>query len=155
MLKDELTPPSLTLRIGLGKLVGFAIGALGFAFLPYIAPESSMMLRVGLLLWYGTMGAFIGVYGVYDRHPILNIPLPWWVRAPLIGGWMNFVLTLFAYDQFAYLMNAVTEWGATLGMGTLTSPFWFVGEGILVGLLIGWVCTRYGGEGEKLISRAE
>lgn len=151
MLSDALTPPSLTLRIGIGKLIGFIIGALGFVFLPYIAPESSMMLRLGLLLWYTTLGAIIGVFGVYTHHPVINLPLPWWFRAPLIGGWMNFVLVLFAYDQVAYLMQAVTDWGATLGMGTLTSPFWFIGEGALIGLLMGWGCTQLAGEGRELM----
>jgi hypothetical protein len=151
MLNNALTPQSLTLRIGLGKLIGFGIGILGFIFLPYIAPESSMMLRFGLLLWYATIGAIIGVFGVYTHHPVLNLPLPWWIRALIIGGWMNFVLVLFAYDQFAYLMQAVTVWGSTLGMGTLISPFWFVGEGALIGLLMGWFCTRFGGEGRDLI----
>ena len=51
-----------------------------------------------------SLGAVIGVFGVYTSHPVLHIPLPWWVRAPAIGGWMNFVLTLFAYDQFAALI---------------------------------------------------
>jgi hypothetical protein len=151
MLTEALKPPSLTLRIGLGKLIGFVIGALGFVFLPFIAPESSMMLRMGFLLWYTTLGAIIGVFGVYNHHPVINLPLPWWVRAPLIAGWMNFVLVLFAYDQFAYLMQAVTVWGSTLGMGTLTSPYWFIGEGVLIGLLMGWACTRIGGEGRELM----
>ncbi|MEP4475897.1 MAG: hypothetical protein ABJ024_12650, partial [Lentilitoribacter sp.] len=86
MLNDTLTPPSLTLRIGLGKLIGFGIGILGFIFLPYIAPESSLMLRLGLLLWYTTIGAIVGVFGVYTHHPVFNLPLPWWIRAPIIGG---------------------------------------------------------------------
>jgi hypothetical protein len=40
----------------------------------------------------------IGVFGVFDRHPVLYFPMPWYVRAPIIGAWVNFVLMLFTYD---------------------------------------------------------
>jgi hypothetical protein len=30
-----------------------------------------------------------------------------------------------------------------------TSPFWFVAEGAVVGLVIGCACTRIGGEGPE------
>ncbi len=143
-----LSKPSLTLRIGVGKLVGFIIGLAGFIALPFIAPESGLMLRWGILLWYATLGAVIGVFGVYDRHPVLNLPLPWWIRAPFIGAWMNFVLTLFVYDQFASLMaDLVTA-------DVITSPFWFVAEGAIVGSIIGWFATRFGGEGAETVRKS-
>ena len=31
------------------------------------------------------------------------------------------------------------------------SPFWFVAEGALVGLAMGWLCTRFGGEGAAAV----
>ena len=143
-----LTYPSLTLRIGIGKIVGLLIGLVGFAFLPFFASDASWMLRLGILLWYTTLGAVIGVFGVYTSHPVLHIPLPWWVRAPVIGGWMNFVLTLFVYDQFAALM--AETFGTTDAL--LTSPFWFVAEGAIAGLVIGGAATRFAGEGPETIT---
>ncbi len=142
-----LTSPSLTLRIGIGKLVGFVIGLVGFAFLPFFASDAGWMLRWGILLWYTTLGAIIGIFGVYSSHPVLHIPLPWLVRAPLIGAWMNFVLTLFAYDQFSAMMM---EYFA-VSSGTLTSPFLFALEGAVVGLIIGGVATRFAGEGPETV----
>ncbi len=57
--------------------------------------------------------------------------LLWWVLVPFLGAWMNFVLTLFAYDKLAAIMVS------TFGMdGFPLSPFWFAAEGAVVGLII-------------------
>ncbi len=146
-----LTYPSLTLRIGIGKTAGLVIGLAGFVFLPFFASEASWMLRFGILLWYTTLGAIIGVFGVYSSHPVLHIPLPWWIRAPYIGAWMNFVLTFFAYDQFQTMM--IKMFGTSNAL--LTSPFLFVLEGALVGLVIGGVVTRFAGEGPETVAHME
>jgi hypothetical protein len=142
MLKN----PSLTTRIGIGKAVGFVIGLIGFVALPYFWPDVSMMTRWGILLWYTTFGAIIGVFGVVTWHPVLNLPLPWWLRAPLIGGWMNFVLMFFAYEMMRAMLTSM--FGNT---GIMTSPYWFVVEGAIIGLLIGYLATRFGGEGKEAV----
>ena len=138
--------PSLMTRIAVGKAVGLIIGLAGFLALPYIWPEGGSLLRWGILLWYTTVGAVIGMFGVYTRHPVLQLPLPWWFRATLIGAWMNFVLVFFAYDTMATIM--ISFLGAE---SWLTSPFWFVLEGALVGLVIGYLATRFGGEGPETL----
>ena len=144
--------PSLMLRIAIGKGVGFLIGLIGLVALPYFVADVDWMTRFGVLFWYATVGAMIGVFGVFTYHPILHLPMPWWFRAPLIGAWMNFVLTLFVYDTFAIWMPEISE--VTFGSATLmTSPFWFVLEGALVGLLIGYLATRFGGEGKETVGR--
>lgn len=142
-----LTHPSLTLRIGIGITVGLVIGLVGLAFLPFFAADAGWMLRSGILLWYTTLGAIIGVFGVYSSHPVLHIPLPWWVRAPFIGAWMNFVLTLFVYDQFSTMI--IDAFGSA--HSALTSPFLFALEGAVAGLIIGFVTTRFAGEGPETI----
>jgi len=113
--------------------------------LPVIWPEAPLILRWGILLWYMTLGAIIGMFGVFTRHPVFGFPLPWWVRAPLLGGWMNFVLVLFAYDVMEKFMISFFGPG-----GLMTSPFWFVLEGAIIGLVIGLFATKIGGEGEEL-----
>ena len=134
--------PSLITRIAVGKAVGFVIGLAGLLTLPYFWPEAGWLFRWGILLWYTTVGAVIGMFGVYTRHPVLKLPLPWWLRATIIGAWMNFVLVFFAYDQMEAALLSM------LGAESwLTSPFWFVLEGALVGLVIGYLATRIGGEG--------
>jgi len=140
--------PSLITRIAIGKTVGFVVGLLGFFFLPYVFGETDLMIRWGFVFWYTTVGAFIGVFGVFTWHPILKLPMPWWFRSVWIGAWMNFVLTLFIYDRMqAYMIVFFGE------NGTLSSPFWFVSEGALVGLLIGYLATKFGGEGKEPVGR--
>lgn len=138
--------PSLITRIAIGKLVGFVLGLVGIISLSYMWPDSSWMERLAFLLWYTTVGAFIGVFGVLNWHPILRLPMPWWFRSTFIGGWMNFVLSLFIYDRLTVMMIQV--FGEN---GLVLSPFWFVAEGVVVGLLIGYFATRFGGEGPATV----
>jgi hypothetical protein len=140
--------PSLVTRIAIGKGVGFAVGLAGFIFLPFFVPEAGWLIRWGILLWYTTLGAIIGMFGVFTWHPILKMPMPWWVRAPILGAWMNFVLTFFAYDVMKDMLVAM--FGPE---GILASPFWFALEGALFGLLVGYLATRYGGEGKETVDR--
>ena len=140
--------PSLMARIAIGKLIGLLFGLAGFILLPYFLPEASWLLRWGILLLYITVGAIIGVFGVFTYHPVLKLPFPWWFRAPLLGAWMNFVLTFFAYDAMqAMLLSMFGE------NGVFKSPFWFTAEGAIIGLIIGYFATRFGGEGKEVVGR--
>jgi hypothetical protein len=140
--------PSLVTRIAIGKIVGFAFGLIGFLMVPYILPDASPMMQWGFLLWYTTMGAIIAIFGVFTRHPVLRMPMPWWFRAPFLGAWMNFVLTLLMYDQLRDF--SLSLFGPD---SAFTSPFWFVAEGAVIGLVIGYACTRIGGEGPETAGR--
>ena len=59
---------------------------------------------------------------------------------------MNFVLTLFAYDTLAAAMASVLS-----PKGILSSPFWFVAEGAIIGLVIGFAARRFGGVGPETV----
>ena len=140
--------PSLITRIGVGKAVGLIIGLAGFFLAPSLLGESDLMIRLAFVLWYTTMGAFIGVFGVMTWHPILHLPMPWWFRSVWIGSWMNFVLTLFIYDRMQSYMT--TLFGEN---GAISSPFWCVVDGAVIGLVIGFVATRLGGEGAETVGQ--
>ncbi len=140
--------PSLFTRIAIGKGIGFVIGLAGFLLLPYFVAEADWLIRWGILLWYTTVGAVIGMFGVFTWHPVLKLPMPWWVRAPIVGAWMNFVLTFFAYDAMKAMM--LSMFGPD---GVLASPFWFTAEGAVVGLVIGYFATRFGGEGPETVGK--
>lgn len=87
-----LKRPSLLTRMLIGKGAGLLIGIILFFTLLATWPSVDPLLPWGVLFWYVTVGAMIGLAGIYTRHPALGLPLPWWVRAPVIGAWMNFVL---------------------------------------------------------------
>jgi hypothetical protein len=57
-------------------------------------------------------------------------------------------LTFFAYDTMKAMMTSL--FGAD---GILTSPFWFAAEGAVIGLVIGYVATRFGGEGTETVGK--
>ena len=139
--------PSIMTRIAIGKGIGFVVGLAGLIFLPSFMPEAGWMLRFGILFWYITVGAFIGVFGVVTYHPVLHLPMPWWFRSTLVGAWMNFVLTFFMYDQFKLIMEQM--FGPD---GAISSPFWFVLEGAIIGMVMGFFATRFGGEGKDTIA---
>ena len=143
-----LEKPSLMMRIAIGKGIGFLFGLAGFLLLPYFLPDAGWLLRTGILFWYVTVGAFIGVFGVVTYHPVLKLPMPWWFRSALVGAWMNFVLVFFAYDVMANMIVAIFGKG-----GVIASPFWFTVEGALIGLVIGYFATRFGGEGKETVGR--
>lgn len=141
-----LEKPSLMTRIIVGKSAGFIIGLAGFLFLPHFLPEADWLIRWGLLLWYTTFGAIIALIGVFTYHPILKVPMPWWISSPLMGAWLNFVIVFFSYDTMAAMMTSVFG-----DASSLSSPFWFAAEGAIVGLIIGFVATRFGGEGADTV----
>lgn len=138
--------PSLMTRIVIGKTIGLVIGLLAFFTIPQLVPEMSPLIRWGILFWYVTFGAIIGMFGVFTYHPILKLPFPWWIRATFVGAWLNFVLVFFAYEQLGQIM--VATFGAD---GILQSPFWAVAEGAVLGAIIGFFATKYGGEGKEAV----
>jgi cytochrome P450 len=139
--------PSSTTRVAIGKGIGLLIGPAGFILLPSFLPEAGWLARWGILLWYTTVGAIIGVFGVYAWHSILESPMPWRLRAPLLGAWIDFVLTSFASDPLQ--ATVIARFG---GQGLATSAFGFTADGAVVGLVIGDFATRFGGEGEEAVA---
>jgi hypothetical protein len=68
MVKSVFDKPSILTRIAVGKGVGFLIGLAGFIIMPMLWPEAPELLRWGILLWYATLGAVVGVFGVLNYH---------------------------------------------------------------------------------------
>lgn len=132
---------SLRTQCVVAKAVGLLIGVLGFALMPLFMPDADPMLRWGVLLWYPTLGAVIVAADTLYLAGASPVPLPWWLRAALVGAWLNLVATLFAYGQLEAFLAAVFGPGSAVA-----SPFWFVAEGALVGAAIGYMVRRFGSE---------
>jgi len=132
-------------RIVIAKSLGFAIGLLSFVLIPMFLPDATLMFRFGVLLWYTLMGAFVGVFGVMDYHPILKMKINAWLRGIILGGSMNLTLILIAFGSLEVLMSTATIFnGASL--------FWGVLEGMIVAVVIDLVATKYAGEGPRLVT---
>jgi len=134
--------PSIISRIAVGKSIGFLVGLIGFIFVPYFLPDAGWQLRWGILLWYTTFGAVIGMCGVLTTIPVVRLPFRAGFRGAVLGAWLNFVLVFFAWDFMAAMLVSVFGEG-----GVLRSPFWFAAEGAIVGFVIDHFATRFGGEG--------
>ena len=138
-----MTPQkALVYRVGAGKVIGLAFGIMAFYLIPYFIADASLIFRSAVLLWYPTLGAIVGVFGTFAYHPVLNFPMPWWLRGAILGAWMNFVLTLFAYEQIS---TAVTMMMGEYSV--FASPFLMVFEGALIGAFMDFLLTRWFGEG--------
>lgn len=132
----------LVTRIAIGKSIGLLIGLSAFIFIPYFLPEANATLRWGVFLWYIIFGAVIGVFGVYTKIPVINITMPWWIRGAYIGAFLNLSIALIAYDTLGLLMLSI--FGVD---GLISSPFWVVLEGAVIGFVIDYFATKYAGEG--------
>lgn len=129
-------------RVGTAKAIGLVVGLAAFFLVPRVWPDESIWLRVGLLTWYATFGAFIGVLGFFNENPLLKFKLPFWFRGIVFGAWLNLVLAFLMHDKLTVLVPMIG--GVFSG---LKSPFWIVLEGAIVGLVIDAVATKFGGEG--------
>lgn len=139
--------PSLMLRIAVGKSVGFIFGLIAFFALPMMG-EPDLMFRLGFALWLIITGAMIGLMGVVTYHPLLHMPLPWWVRGPLIGMSTMLTLWLVAHERIdAIVINM-------FGPDTiLSSGAWIIADGLVIGLVMAWLATLLAGEGRETAGR--
>ncbi|MFA5917854.1 MAG: hypothetical protein WC850_06500 [Candidatus Gracilibacteria bacterium] len=133
----------ITQRVGLGKGIGLIFGGFAFFIIPMILNNTSLFLRFGVWLWYITLGALIGIFGVMDNYPYLKLKIPFWFRGIMLGGWMNFVISLIAYNELKTMMVGTAVDGY--------SPFCIVIGGMIFGLLTDYIATKYIGEGKDLL----
>ena len=99
--------------------------------------DISLLERWTVVFWYTTLGGVVGISNVVVREPVTNLPLPWWLRAPLISAWLCLMVVLFAGDRVQKLVCVVH-----VSNGVLTSPYWFVVDGMIVGIVAGVISTR-------------
>ncbi len=121
--------------IAVAKWVTFCMGLAMF----FLMSDSGVGLveRWAIVFWYTTLGAIVGMSNAIVRVPIVDLSLPWWIRGPAVSAWMCLMVVLFAGDRVQQLM-----WFFHVSKGALTSPYWFVGDGLIIGLIAGMFSTR-------------
>jgi len=137
---------------GFGLLIGLLSG---FLFLPYyMGPYLTLSLQWGVVLWYLTFGAIIGLSGLLTICPLMGkkCPLhskkwrPFW-RGGFIGAWLNFVLAVIMYDTLSIIMT----YFAILPFANINLLFLAAIEGFIVGAFIDLLATKFGGEGKEIL----
>ena len=128
--------PPLLAGAAAGKWVAFCMGMAMFFLLPDSVADITLLDRWAVVFWYATVGGVVGVSNVVKQEPISGLPVPWWLRAPLLGAWMHLMVVLFAGEG---LQNLVLVIHAT--KGALISPYWFVLDGLLIGFVVGFIST--------------
>ena len=140
--------PSLMTRIVIGKTVGFIIGLTGFFMLPSLFWRNEPDDSLGFCFLVHNNGRFYRCVWCTHMAPDTQVANALVVSVIVDRCWLNFVLTLFIYDLMqGYMTSYFGE------NGLISSPFWFVFEGALVGLLMGYLTTRFGGEGKETVGR--
>ncbi|MEL7117522.1 MAG: hypothetical protein AAGP08_18390 [Pseudomonadota bacterium] len=130
--------PVLT-RIAVGKALGVLFGGL-IAWM--LARTGSVAPHIiwGSVAWSLTMGALIGVIGYYNHIPLIERPLPAWLRGAWIGLWMGLVFVLLS---FAALKEAVAAY--TWLPVVLRTPWVLLIDAAAMGAVIDIFATRVAG----------
>lgn len=126
-------------RVMLGEAAGFLVGLAIVVFIQTLIP-GMLLFQIGLVAWFVTFGAVIGLLGFYDHVPFLDFHLPLWLRGTGTGAWFGLVLALLAYDSLEALFAQM------LWLPVLSSPWWVVPEMMVWGLLIDFAVSRVVGK---------
>ncbi len=126
-------------RVGSAKMLGLLIG-IGAAWSLLAMSSAPVSLAIGVAGWFLTMGAMIGLVGYMNHVPVFDFPLPAWARGAWIGLWMGLVLVLLAFAPLSAAFAEITWLPAAF-----RSPWWFLVDATIVGLLIDVIVTRLAG----------
>jgi hypothetical protein len=132
-------------RIVIGGVIGLAVGMLMISLLPMFGFPLWSFFGFGTLIMFMFMGIMIGFMGQFDRHPLFDFKMKWWMTGAVIGFLFTLMYVLLGYDSLAdIIQSAALSW-----MG-LTSPFWTLVDGIIIGVTMSWAETKFAGEGSDL-----
>ncbi|MCF7830616.1 hypothetical protein K9M41_01280 [Candidatus Gracilibacteria bacterium] len=148
---------TLKRRMANSKGIGLGIGLLGgFWLLPYyMGTDLTLSLQWGIVLWYLTFGAVIGLGGLLTVCPWMGKKCPFYGagswrplwRGGFTGAWLNFVLAIIMYDTFAEIMS----YFSSLPFANMDIVLLAVIEGFIIGAFIDLLSTKFGGEGKEIL----
>lgn len=130
-------------RIALWKAIWLVFWWIAFLAIPYILNDTDIFLRLWVWLWYITLWAIIWVMWIVNEHPFFKFKFPFYIRWPILGWWMNFILVLIWYNSLTILIQwTIFEW---------YSPFCLIIEWMIFWLLVDYLSTKFIWEWKKLI----
>jgi hypothetical protein len=132
---------SITNRLIVGKTIGLVVGLAVFLIAPLLGITLDLKFGLGLIFFYTLLGAMIAFVGMFEKHPILNFKMPWWFRGLVMGLVMHAMLVLLSYDQLVIMLQEMNFLG-------LTSPWWALVDGAILGLVMAFAETKFAGEGK-------
>jgi hypothetical protein len=118
-------------HMAIAKLAGLAVGLVYFFALPSLTDQIALNLRWGLLLWYLSLGAVIGLSGLALRQMMPRRRVPGWLIGAGVGLWFNFLAMVLGWQMIGELLA-----GFALP-AELNTPLILLPEGIVLGGLIG------------------
>lgn len=132
-------------RVIIGKTIGLIFGLLFILFLPTVGFELLDMMGLGALLLFVLMGAMIAFVGQFDRHPVFDFKMKWWLVGAGVGALFMLLFVLLTYSELEMIMSStLVSWTG------LTSPFWALIDGAVIGLIMSYVETKIAGKGSEL-----
>lgn len=132
-------------RVATGKVLGLVFGLIVIVVMPTFGYPGVSFVGFGLLLMFMLMGVMIGFLGQFDRHPLFDFKMSWWLAGPVVGFAFMLMFVLFAHDSLEVVMQS-----SFISWTGLSSPFWALVDGIFIGGIMGFVETKIAGEGSDL-----
>ena len=129
-------------RVATGKLVGFIVGGAVYFLLPLVTTANSAYFNFGVWLLFVLMGGMIGFIGIFKEHPVFGFKLTWCMRGGAVGFVFFLLLVLLAYGEVQSIVTS--DWFSWTGF---TSPWWILIDGVVYGMIIGFIATKISGEG--------
>lgn len=127
----------LMARATIAKSLGLFAGIIGFFGTRLAAPDANPLFAWGILALFISIGGIVGILGIIQRIPVLNIPLPPVVRGGAMGAWFTFLCVLFGYDMIGAALQNISYLPAFMH-----NPFWMIFDGLVVGAVIDVIATR-------------
>lgn len=129
----------------IGISIGAIVGVLTIVLSPMFGFPVLSMFGFGTLITFVLMGLTIGMVGMFDYHPIFGFRMRWWLRGAFLGFFFTLMYILLGYESLQILIqSSLVSWTG------LTSPFWALIDGTMIGLFMGWMETKFAGEGSNL-----
>ncbi|MBL1434443.1 hypothetical protein COB87_002675 [Candidatus Wolfebacteria bacterium] len=136
---------SVTGRMFIGVMTGLIIGALVITMSPIFGFSLFSMFGFGTLITFVLMGLTLGLMGMFDYHPIFGFKMRWWIRGAVAGFLFTLMYILLSHDSLEVIMQSnIVSWTG------LSSPFWTLIDGVIIGLFMGYMETKFAGQGSNL-----